>query len=945
MNRPTVRTRGADPAASPHHDRPGPAARPAARRSAARLARTTVSALPAAFRRARGDARFLVAYALLTAVLSGAALAVPVALTRAADAGLRSAVTLAGPPADVAIGYRFPPNLRHPEAHLASVTAAARRGVPAGLRAATRPPTGALLTAPARATLPDAGKRVDIGLAQVTGVELAWVEGQEPGTPPGTGEGPPVLAAAVARGTARELGIAVGDRVELALDRPVVLHVTGLFEPVRAGDGVWAGLPGVLAPVPEAPGRPARATVLLSRASLPAMFRAGARVQDTTVRFTADPAALSTRTLDTLRAAVAGAVAAPGSLTTSSSEAAPAVNTTLDAVLDTYADRLSAARAQASTVLAGATVAGILVLALAAGLLVERRRAVLELERARGASVLSCLVRAAAEAVPLAAAAGVAAGAAAAAVAWWGGRPAALPDGAWLPGVLVLAAAALVPVALAGRVAAGAGPARRAAANRRDRDRAARVTAAWRGWAEAGVVLLAAMAVAGAWHRGLVPDGDLLLAAAPALVAAACTVVVLRAVPPLARALARAASRGRGLIGLVAASRAAGPGRERGRRAGASPAAAVAAVTMTCALAVSCAAAATTVTAAQERAVGVVVGAEARIDRPTPDLAAAALRARPGVTAAAGTVLGSVPFAGDTDVRVTVLALDAAHFDHLSALAGAAGTTSGSTGTGPAGAVRAYLPPEVTDVAALASAEIYALGRTVPLDVAGTWRPDAAGPAVRPTGDSGLPVVVVDRAALAGALGVEPAELGVGVVWLSGPRADAAAADLARNVGGPGETGTVLTRGGYQRQLAGDALTSGLVTLYLAGAGAALLLGAAAVALTVQATAADRTRVLAVLRTLGVPARRAGRLAVAELAPSLGAAVLSGLAAGLLVAALLTSAQGLGLLAGGGDPRLHLEWWPFAAAALTAPAVLAVAAWLEARSRRQIRIGEVLRTW
>ena len=909
---------------------------------APRVLRATFGALSAVGPRARRDARFLAAYLGLTAVIAGATLAAPVALARSADAGLRSAVASDGPAADVRISYAFPPGLAHPGGFLDRAVAAASAGVPDDLSDVARPVTAALRTTPAPvADGPgaDPGDPLEIALAHARDAEVTWVSGTDPDlAPPASGKEPEVLLAGIARSVADATGLDVGDEFTLGREGRIPVRITGTFEPVRPDDGVWADLPGLLDLIPANDDAPPIASLLVARGSLPAMFDHGARTSAVAVRFAADPALLHPDVMDSTRRAVAEVVSARGALTIASNAPVPSVSTTLDDVLDAYQERLRTARAQATTVLVGLAVSGALVLVPAAGLLVRRRGDVLELERARGASVPAAIIAATAEASAVAVAAGTvaAAGLLAVAAALPGGLTDGFGDGTWwLPGVVVLLVAAAAPVVLTARAVAGAGSGRRVAANRSDRARTARLVAAWRGWAEAAVVLLAVLAVAGAWSRGLVPDGDLLLAAAPALVAAACTVVVLRVVPVGARAAARSASRGPALIGLVAASRVAGQAGDRGRRRRtASPAAAVLAVTMTSALAVSCAAAATTVRAAQEHAGDVVVGADVRIDRPSEEFAATALEPRPDVVAVAGSVFGQAAFGGDSELRATVLALDTARFEHLADLSG--------TDDGPP---LAYLPPELSDVARHVPPEIYLDGTSVPLQVAGTRDAWEEGPFVSPTGTRGEPVIVLDRSALASALGVPESDLGVQVVWLSGDGAAAAAAELARGSTRPGETATVLTRADHERTLRGDALTQGLLTLYRAGAVAMLLLGAAAIALTVQATAADRVRVLAVLRTTGVPARATAWLPVVELAPALGAAVIAGLGSGVLVAALLTSAQGLGLLAGGGDPALRLDGWPFVAAIVVTAGVLGVMSWLEARSRRQIRIGEVLRTW
>ncbi|WP_125776781.1 FtsX-like permease family protein [Antribacter gilvus] len=899
----------------------------------ARALRATVQALPVAAHRARRHAGFVAAYGALTAVVALGALAAPLALTRAADDGLRAAVAAAGRDADVVVRYvgREGTDLRHPESFVESLTAAADGGLPPALRAVTGDPVSVLRTAGLN-TLTPAGP-YSLRLVHAPDAAVTWVAGGAPGTPddgaaPDDG-GSRAVEVGLSAATAEAMGVGPGDMLTLSSE-VLTARVAGVFEPVAADDLAWTDAGDLLAPGPLREGASLRpASALLPAESLGTALEVLASGSATIqVRFPLDEAALRADDATTLRSDLVRAATTPDALA-STTAGTPMVETVLDGVLDAYAARLAVARGQAATVLTGLAAAGGLVLFLAASLLVARRRQVLELERARGASVASVALRAAAESVPLTVLAAVAA---VAATLPSGGPPSG-PEA--LPAVAVLAVAAGAPVVLAARVAASSWAGRRVAANRRDRERDARARRTWRTSAEATVVGLAAAAVAAALFRGVVPDGDPLVAAAPILLAGACTVVVLRVLPLLLGVAERAASRGRGLVPLVAASRAAG-GRTGVRGvSGASAAAPVLALTITAALTVSCAAAAATVQQAQKGAAAVVVGAAARVDGPDEDLAALALTPRPDVTTAAGTVLPRRTFARGSGLKTTVLVVDAAAFPQLTALADAGLPALG-------GPVPALLDPRLERTARLLEPDVWALDSTVPLVVAGVLDLAATGPHLDVTGPPTVPVVVVDRAALAASLGLAPGDLPVDVVWLDGPGAQAAVEEL-RDAGA--SSGTVTTREERATGLRTDPLAVGLVTLYLLAAGMLAALAVAAVALTVLATAPERTRVLAVLRTLGTP-RAAGRaLTAAELAPVLAAAVAAGLASGVLVAVLLTSAQDLGSLAGGGDPALLVPWWPFALVVGVTAAALAAAVAAEARSRRHVRIGDVLRTW
>ncbi|GAA1875291.1 FtsX-like permease family protein [Myceligenerans crystallogenes] len=906
------------------------------------LLRTTVQGIGAAGRRARRDAAFVLAYGALAAALAAGAVAAPLALTRAADDGLRAAVTQAGTAADVVVTHQGAHDLRRfrytGDSYVPGATAASHDVLPPSVRAVTAEPVTVLAFDPESARTSEGAFAVR--LVHAGGADVTWTEGEAPGAFAGKRGAP--LDVGLSAAVAGAMGLRAGDTFELP-GGGLTARVSGVFRPADAGDPGWTDVPDAFAPGEGgALGRPVSA--LISTASALALLDLPEpgpeqlqRSLSVSTRFPVDPAEFRASALGALRQDLVRADEDPVQLQADATTnltrfvAGPA---NLLAVLDAYDARLAVARGQALTVLTGLVAACGLVLFLAANLLVARRRGALELERARGASVPSVALRAGAESVPVALLAGV--------VACGATLPAGGPP--WgtgvVPAALVLAVAAGAPVVLSAGVAASSWTGRRVAANRRDRERGARLRRGWRLAAELTVVALASGAVAAALRRGIVPGGDLLVAAAPILLAGACTVLVLRSVAAALRAAARSAAGGRGQVPLVAASRAAWSGagsrQEQERTAAAAP---VLALTITAALTVSCAAAATTVRDGQENAAGTSVGAQARVV-PGDDagLAGRALAGAPGVTTAAGTVLAERTFAGGSGLKATLFAVDAAAFPQFRALAGGPEVAAGDP-------VPALLHPGLVTAAELVDPDVWVLDSSVPLTVAGTLDVAGTGPYWGPEIPA-EPTVVVDRAALTASLGPDAAELPVDVVWLDGPGATEFAGELhAEASGSPSSSAVVTTRDGAAAALRDDPLAGGLVALYLVSAGLFTALGVTAVALTVLATAAGRTRALAVLRTLGLPRASGRALALAELSPVLAVALAAGTASGVVVAVGLTGAQDLGLLTGGGPPDLVLPWWPFALVAVTTAAGLVTAVALEARSRRHVRIGEVLRGW
>jgi putative ABC transport system permease protein len=342
----------------------------------------------------------------------------------------------------------------------------------------------------------------------------------------------------VSRDAAEQMGIAIGDL--LAFDI-APLRVTGLYQPADAERDFWQHQPQLAAPI-ERRADDGRKLLVAdafvdpgSTAGLSDSF-AEARLQAwyplRTTRFGFDDASNVARQVRELSAT--GAVFPSGEFLMFSS--------ILASDLDAIRQRVALATSLMVLLIAGPIGVVLAVLALAARAIAQRRAATFTLARVRGAGGaglrLAMLLEGLIIAVPAAA---LGAGAAVALTIATGGQP---DSGTVVAGAVIVIAA--LPLLFAAAV-----------------PRPARVdgtpAAGWRWVGELVVVGLAAASVFLLVRGGVVgsDDGpDLLLAAAPLLVAAAGTFGVLRVYPLLMRAAQRSSRRGRGAVALVGTARA-----------------------------------------------------------------------------------------------------------------------------------------------------------------------------------------------------------------------------------------------------------------------------------------------------------------------------------------------------------------------------------------------------
>ncbi|MBO9553322.1 FtsX-like permease family protein [Cellulomonas sp.] len=930
---------------------PAPAA--STRGRGARLGTSVRATGGAAFlvarRRARQDAGLLALAAALLAVTVLFSLAVPRLTSNAADDGVREAVALAGPAADLTAELgpvaRSADGRQDDAAQLeANAASDMRLRLPAPLRARTEAPVTSVAT---RLTVTEIGagrygaRLVHVGTTGGAGEAdlVTWLSGAAPDAPPAGVTG--VLEVGVSEPVATRTGLAVGDRFEVAgaTSGGVQAVVTGVFAPVDPGAPVWDGQDDVLGPLPVTPSSPldARVGFLVTDESLPdLLLGVSVRRLTTTYRFPVVADRFDAPSTHAVETALARLSAAPGMLTGSDGRT-PTFRSTLEPVLHAVDGRLAASRAQVSLLLVGLATAGGLALVLAARLLVLRREPLLLAERARGASVASVAVRALAESVPLTAVA-AAVGVSAAQALVPQGR------GSWAVATLVVLAAALAPAVWSALLVSRAWTGKRLPANRADRERLLGRRRARRVVVELALVAVAAAALVSVRGRGLTQartgDVDPLLAATPVLLAAAATVVAVRLLPPLLRGMSRAAAHRRGLVPVVATARAA-------RTAG--TAVPLLTLTVSLALVVFCATTAVTVRGGQSLAADVTVGAQVRLDGPLTPADVHALRAAPGVTAVAGAVeLGRRTLGEDAALSVRLVAVDAADLARARAAHGLP-VPDGLATLGEGDVVRVLATPRAAAVASMVTAQVRVVDQTVPIDVVGTIDqfPTVPG-ALRPT-DDGTPAaepvdpdedltVLADWSRLA-ATSSEP--LSVQTIWVDGPGAAAAVHAAGYDVT-TGVTVTELDR--WLTEWRSSPFNAGLLALLVATGLALAGYAVVALVLTVVGTARERARTVSALRTQGLDARTARALTFGELAPLAVAAVVAGSVIGVGVPWLLTGALGLDALAGApGAARLRVDWLPVAGAALVVLVALVVAVLVESAVRRRDRLGEVLR--
>lgn len=736
--------------------------------------------------------------------------------------------------------------------------------------------------------------------------------------------------------TAQVMGVTAGD-VLLLGDEPVL--VSGTYAVDDPDDVLWTGDASRLAGYVERDlgnrGVQVEATGLL-----PAGHEVVGAV---TFRWQVDGDALVPEEVAPLRSDLVGLAARP--LAGQAGTMRP--GTQLTTVLDDLLRRTDAAVATATVATSALLAVAVGVLVLAVRLLLRRRERTVSALTSRGGSVVGLAAVTALEmtalAVPVAALAFVV--------------TAALP-GRVLPTTPVLAAlpttvlAVAATVLVARRAVASVTGATRSVPDGSTPGRTARALRP-RPLVEVAVGVLAVVSVVlqARPAGGPVAGVDLPAAAVPVLVPTALALLLARFVPVASAAVARRLARGPGVVGFVAAVRAARDGQAT-------------AVVPLVVLAVGLAGAVTGGVLSATLASGSVAAAWDRVGAPvravtvlalTPDaLSGARARDEVGPLVAIGEADGEVrPAGGERDVvrDVTVLALDEPE--------GWDGVVAQVPGGPWASAAPLLSPsPEETPTVVVTGLDLPVAGTRASLVLDAGGRSSEVEVVLRPAaggvpGAEGEVVVLADleqlRALSGSALPVQQVRAGVPAGADPAGGAGAAAGDaVSEELARPGAAGPPVRT--VRDELAGLQADPLLATVRASfpvaavGAGAGL---AVAVVLVLLLGAPARSRYVSLLRTLGMDRGRARRLVGLELLPTATAAALAGVVSGLVVAVVLAPGLDLARLVDA-DAVLPLVVDPVLVGGtvvafcglVASAAVLTVSAASAAGAGRVLRVGE-----
>ena len=639
----------------------------------------------------------------------------------------------------------------------------------------------------------------------------------------------------------------------------------------------------------------------------------------------------------------------------------------------------------------GAAAVALVVLLLAAGLAADRRRAELVLARARGGSLRGIGARLLGESALVVVPAAVAGTALALRL---------LPTQRWTAAVLAGGAVGLVAMLAfplravgllwAGRLRRGAGGAAGGGA-RRGRSRL-RIGDPRRLIAEAAVLAVATAAVLAVRRRGAAAPGtslDLLLSAAPLLLAAAGAILLARLFPLLLAPAARWARRRPGAIGFLGLARVA-RGSGGGRR---TP---TVLPLLALLLAVTTAGFGVTVLASADagriRAVRQLVGGDAQVEALRPDGLptgfAAAAAALPGVRSGTTAVVDPVAPVGAVP-GVTMVIVDPTSYAALARSIGIGrfdpAQLSGA-GSAPGDPVPALASPQLAARLSddLNFTELPAPYGRLSLKVVGT----VDGTPALPNGGGDQPVLLVSGPAVLRQLpGAQPL-WDHPTTWFgtgdgSGLEAAPLRALLSRlDAGRPAQppdpfalalaggdpqkipatstpatpsadeaftdsSYTMLTRASYARHLGADPLERAATRLFWSSVGGAAGFTVLSLLLTLLRAAPERAALLARLRTMGLRRRQGLALILIEALPQALIAALAGAGIACLTVPLLgqsidLSAMDGATVTGGLQPAVLPVLQQ--AAALAVLAVLVVCAETAISGRRQIntelRAGE-----
>ncbi|WP_404817278.1 ABC transporter permease [Streptomyces thermolineatus] len=872
------------------------------------------------------------ALVLLTAFLAAV-------LTRAVEAyethGLREAVTSAAPESTVLELKTAQPGLEQPQQTredevlpeaLTAVDARARTLLPEPLRvdrtqSAHGVRTGKSLQAldpwlPRPYGLPP---RITL-LAQSGAAGHATVrDGRLPAADGPVTANTKTVEGAVTAETARTLRLRAGSTLTLAgfPDRPLTVRITGILEPRQPERTYWSAEPILRTPALANAGGPPpafywEAGVLLAPEAAPALL-GGQTEPERYWRFAPAVQNLTAADAEALVDRVASLEDGPG-LVHLREAAGPTAQllTGLEEVVGEYARTRDAITPVVAVGAVGIAAVAAIVLMMSGGLAAARRDTELALLRARGGSLTGIggrlLAESALPALPAAACGLLLA-------------VLAVDEARLLPSALTTSAVALL--------ACAALPVRAMVAHRRPRTNPERGDlthtrpGARRTVVELTLLALAAGSVAALRRRGTEGTADLLVSAAPVLIALVAALVLVRLYPLPLRRAAGPAGRLRGAVGFLALA-----------RAGRSPAAATTLPLLALLTALTTAAFGGSVLNAvadtRDRAALLHTGADARVD--TPDGAALpaglerAVRDVPGAqdVATVGISHASEHVSQDKQ-SLAVVAVEPDAYAALARRTGLGGFTADRLATGD-GVLGAVASPEVAERLGHAPHRIDTNGGPVTVRITAV-RPHT--PAV-PEGD----FLLVDAAGL-------PRPGSATSLLAAGPDLDGAA--LRTAVRDTGTRLSVTLRSEERAALSDSPLQSGAERIYLWAVAASTGYALLSLVLGMALTAPERAALLARLRTLGMTNRQGRQLLALETLPLALLAAGGGMAVGWAAVRLLAPGIDLDRLAladtyGATVPAgvvLRADVWslalPAAATLLLAGSVAVAQAWWAGR--------------
>ncbi|WJL94509.1 ABC transporter permease [Microbacterium sp. ET2] len=645
----------------------------------------------------------------------------------------------------------------------------------------------------------------------------------------------------------------------IGFDGVVDVVLVGVFAPVDAAGAYWQHVPSVLEPnIFDDGNRPrvVTGTGFAHPASLRATFPTQGASVTTTVWYPFDETAVDARDAEAVAAGLRllTAVGHTVAETSTGTGGILSLRFTADAIgaIDAAQAQERATAGVVAMIASGPIGVATAVLILGCRLVFDRRRPALRLLAARGADTRQLRALLALDGVAcgiLPALLGVGIGVAVTQLALG-----TVPD---LAGVGLAVAVGVVPAAVLAILAPSAAD-RRPRADLGGRGSRLRVVL------EGAVLVLAALALILLLLRGAGDGADLLTAATPLLLALVACVVTLRLYPVPLAALLRRSRGARDLAGYLGAVRAL-----REPAIGLTP---VLALVVGVSVAVSSGILLSTVQAGIDRSAGAQIGADVRVAGGiiTGDQLAQ-LGSLNGVAGATG-ISGADPVTLDIDgerVGTSAFVVDA---DDLRAVQGEGpGMLPPGVSLAPASG-----PLPIVVSTALAD-EIDGRGGlrvgSVPAEVVGVLD----GPA--PIGARAA-WLALDSSAAEETLGRDPSDR-TAVIRLEEGADPVAVVDAVRQVVSP--TLRIDTAREITDQIEESPAVAGLRAALFAATALAALLGALAVVMTLTLAAAPRARLLALLRTLGAPARIGRALAAWEVAPAGLAALVAGTLFGALV--------------------------------------------------------------